>query len=264
MSSFQIPEGPSQVAQGGTAVFSVNNTTEETMQGKLSVQVSGGADAAWFPIDGERERPFPAKLGETVQVKVTVPPATPPGDYRFRLRVAAVNDPDNDTAESPPVTVTVTAAPPPPPKKGFPIWAIILIVLAVLAAAGFGVWKLLDRPDKPEEPTAEASTPAPQGAQTWFSGTWTGTIDGRPATMRWRTTGSGAARKVIGDFSDGSSGNYVPLTYDSSTPDKLFFRHADGNSWFLAKVADGEATGWTTWQGRQFPLVMQRQSTTVN
>lgn len=265
MSSFQIPEGPSQVAPGGKAVFSVNNITGEAMRGRLSVRASDGGSATWFALDGEAERLFPAQQSQTASITVRVPPAALPGDYRFCLRVVAVNDPDNDSAESPLVTVTVAPAPPPKPK--FPMWAIILIAVLVLAAAAFGVWKLLSRPDGAPAPQASDSsapqaseTPAPVSDVDWFAGTWTGTIDGRPATMRWSISGTGSSRVVTGDFSDGSSGSYVPLKFDSSTGDKLFFRHADGNSWYLGKTKDGEATGWTTWEGRQFPLVMSRSS----
>ena len=259
MSSFQIPEGPSQVAPGGTAVFSVNNVTGDSMRGRLSVQVNDGATDSWFTLDGERERLFPAQESQTVSVRVMVPPGALPGDYRFHLRVVAVNDPDNDSAESPLVSTTVTATPA-PVKKSFPIWAIILIAVLVLAAAGFGVWKLVSSGG--DEPKPAPTATAAEQSQ-WFAGTWTGTIDGRPATMRWRVTGSGKGRQIVGEFSDGSSGSYVPLNYDSHTPDELFFRHADGNSWYLARKQDGQASGYTTWNGQKYPLVMIRRSLNI-
>ncbi|PXA87499.1 hypothetical protein DMC47_31850 [Nostoc sp. 3335mG] len=330
MSSFQIPEGPTQIAADGTtpAAFSVNNTTKDALRGRLSVQKADNAKAEWFALDGDTERMFPAGESQTVSVKINVPPGTTAGTYRFRLRVANVNDPDNDTAESPPVALTVaTAVIPPPPK--FPVWAIILIAVLLVAGVGTGLYFLLrphdvinnqtggggneqtptqvvmpnlTDPAKPLDlgtakqtllaldPTLDIQTTTPDGtpdhpagtvatqdpaagqpiakgatvhlgiSTPWFFGTWTGTIDGRPATMRWWAD---TGHAITGDFSDGSTGVYVPLYYDSHTAQKLYFRHQDQTNWFLARTADGAASGTTTWQGRNYPLVMNRQSLTV-
>ncbi len=34
----------------------------------------------------------------------------------------------------------------------------------------------------------------------------------------------------------------------------LYFQHADGNRWYLAKPVSGKAQGWTTWQKHRYPL----------
>jgi hypothetical protein len=334
MSSFQIPEGPTQInASAATpAAFTVTNTMRDALRGRLSVQKADNAKAEWFALDGDTERMFAAGESQTVSVKINVPAGTSAGTYRFRLRVANVNDPDNDTAESPPVALVVAPAAAPKPS-GFPVWAIILIAVLVVAAAGVGAYFLLRGssttqvnnqtedtgnsqtpttatvlmpnlidPAKPVDadaakkellaldPTLDVETttldgtpdhpPGTIASQTpaagaslsqgttvhigistpWFFGTWIGTIDGRPAMMRWWADSS---HTITGDFSDGNNGSFVPLHYDSHTAQKLFFRHQDGNNWFLARSSDAAASGTTTWEGKNYPLVMNRQSITV-
>ena len=112
-------------------------------------------------------------------------------------------------------------------------------------------------------------TAAPSSASMvtgWWGGNWTCNIDGRPARMKWVaasvTEGScdgnvcsqsqGAAWR--GHFSDNGS-RWVPL----SNPRKgaqggVFFRHADGNQWYLAKPVSNRSEGWTTWQGTRYRL----------
>lgn len=326
MSSFQIPEGPTRIAPGDAAAFTVTNVAREALRGRASVQAGGAAKADWFTVDGDRERPFAAGESQTVTVKAAAPAGTPPGDHQFRLRVVAVNDPDNDVAESPPVSLVLADA---KPKPGMPGWVWAVVALVVLAVVGGGAYYAL-RPSEPNPTPKSGPVPAvaaampdlvgsnpmldqgeavrrlraidptldidvrmakrsdvlpetvvgqapaagaalPKGApirltvsHPWFLGTWTGTLDGRPSTMRWFVVGTGPERKIGGDFSDGSTGRYVPLTHDSNNANRLFLRHADGNQWMLAETGDGQAQGWSTWQGRQFPLVMSRKSLTID
>jgi hypothetical protein len=100
----------------------------------------------------------------------------------------------------------------------------------------------------------------------WWGGNWNCTIDGRPAKMRWVpvssnesscdgnacSTVSGARWK--GSFSDNGS-QAVPLT-NARTGNQggLFFNHADGNTWYLAKPTGNRTRGYTTWQGKRYPL----------
>ena len=100
----------------------------------------------------------------------------------------------------------------------------------------------------------------------WWGGTWTCNIDGRPARMKWsavddsETTCNGdvcsstSGVRWQGSFSDNGS-RWVPLT-DPSKGKKggLFFRHADGNQWYLPEPKRNKTTGWTTWNGRRYPL----------
>lgn len=91
----------------------------------------------------------------------------------------------------------------------------------------------------------------------WWSGDWNCDIGGRPAQMKWATVedsqladnagGTGrttAAARWEGRLSNGSQ--WVALTEPS--PGKkggLYFRHADGNKWYLQKPTDNKTTGWT-------------------
>src|SRR3954465_1907493 len=110
MPTFEIPDGPTSVAlqrsgdaanpgpATGSAVFNVTNKSTESSAGRLSVVPSGSSKVEWFTLDGARERPFAAGETQTATIKVSAPKDVTPGDYPFRLRAVAVNDPDNDHA----------------------------------------------------------------------------------------------------------------------------------------------------------------------
>ena len=111
------------------------------------------------------------------------------------------------------------------------------------------------------------SGPAPASMVTgWWGGAWACNIDGRPARMKWAavddsqttcngnvcSTSSGARWK--GSFSDNGS-RWVPLTNpNSGAQGGLFFRHADGNKWYLAKPVANKTKGWTTWNAQRYSL----------
>jgi hypothetical protein len=103
----------------------------------------------------------------------------------------------------------------------------------------------------------------------WWKGSWTCKIDGRPAQMKWdivdsETTCDGDICRTTsgvrwqGSFSDNGS-RWVPLT-DASRGKKggLFFRHADGNQWYLPEPKGDKTTGWTTWNGNRYELSCRR------
>ena len=143
MPTFEIPDGPTAVEasrSGGptnpqpataTAVYSVTNTGSDSIDGRLSVVVSGNSKAQWFSIDGDRERTFGAGETQTATIRATFPADVPGGDYPFRLRAIAVNDPDNDHAEGPVTTAKLAQVAITPPKKS---WLWLWILLGVLAA----------------------------------------------------------------------------------------------------------------------------------
>lgn len=100
----------------------------------------------------------------------------------------------------------------------------------------------------------------------WWGGSWTCDIDGRPARMNWSvvdnsqttcqgdtcTSTSGVRWK--GNFSDNGS-RWVPLSNArQGNTGGLFFRHADGNQWYLPKPQGNRTTGWTTWNGQRYRL----------
>jgi len=101
----------------------------------------------------------------------------------------------------------------------------------------------------------------------WWGGDWKCSIDSRPARMRWvpvstnsgscdgdGTCSSASGARWSGRFSDNGA-RWVDLS--DARPGKqggLFFRHADGNQWYLAKPEGNRSTGWTTWNGSRYPL----------
>lgn len=146
MSSFEIPDGPANVKLtpgatpadplAGSAVYGVTNKSDTNLSGRVSIQVAGDSKKEWFTIEGDAERPFAPGESQTVTVSVRVPRDAQPGEHKFRLRVVAVNDPDNDHMESPIGTIMVDAPGAPAAKKGFPWW-IVLVGVAVLALVVF-------------------------------------------------------------------------------------------------------------------------------
>lgn len=100
----------------------------------------------------------------------------------------------------------------------------------------------------------------------WWGGTWTCKIDGRPSRMKWaavndsQTTCSGdtctssSGARWSGKFSDNGS-RWVALTNPrSGSQGGLYFQHADGNKWYLAKPVNNKTDGWTTWRGQRYSL----------
>ncbi|MFZ5717049.1 MAG: DUF6006 family protein [Bradyrhizobium sp.] len=100
----------------------------------------------------------------------------------------------------------------------------------------------------------------------WWGGTWSCNIDGRSARMKWvavddsQTTCNGgtctssSGVRWSGSFSDNGS-RWVKLTNPrSGTQGGVYFHHADGNKWYLAKPVSNKAVGWTTWNGQRYAL----------
>src|SRR5690348_13403759 len=139
MPTFEIPDGPTTVelkrsgdpknpapAQG-SAIFNVTNKSGASCAGRLSVQVAGSTKAEWFTIDGDRERNFDAGQTQTANVKITIPPDVVAGDYPFRLRAVAVNDPDNDHTEGAVTTAKLIGADVKPTNRWW-LWILIGLV----------------------------------------------------------------------------------------------------------------------------------------
>lgn len=147
MPTFEIPDGPTTIeavrsgdAQNpkpaqASAAYSVTNKGSDSVDGRLGVVVSGASKAEWFSVDGDRERTFAAGETQTATVRVSFPPDAPAGDYPFRLRAVAINDPDNDHAEGPATTARLVGKDVIiEPKRRWWLW-ILLGVLAALVIA---------------------------------------------------------------------------------------------------------------------------------
>jgi hypothetical protein len=105
----------------------------------------------------------------------------------------------------------------------------------------------------------------------WMDGFWNCKIDGRYAKMAWSIvdasevscTGnwctSAALVRRKGRFAENGS-RAVPLynLRDGSKGRGAYFDHADGNRWWLGKPVGGVSTGYTTWQGKRYPLVCSK------
>ena len=146
MPTFEIPDGPTTVElkragdaknpgpATGSIVFNVTNQSGDSCDGRLGVVVSGGSKDSWFSIDGDRERTFAAGETQTATIKVSAPADTAAGNYPFRLRAVAVNDPDNDHAEGPVATAQVPPATDAAPAPKWWLWILIGVVVLLLIA----------------------------------------------------------------------------------------------------------------------------------
>lgn len=266
MGSFQIPD-PNQTAVPGTpVVFTVTNVAEEDLQARVSIPgdpaqlealkipADRAAKTEWFTIAGSRERNFPAGAGTTVDVTANVPAGTKSGDYLFCLQVASITDPDNDSARSPVITLSVAEQPPEAENKPRSKWWLwLLIALVVLAVLGVGGWLLFGNKGG-EDTTAEA--PAASGAA-WFVGTLNGTIDGRPAIMRWKDNGEKKKPRFTGEYSFDNGQAFRPLTYVSHKSSEFNFK-AGTHPWQLTKTGNGQFTGWASFDGERFPIALRK------
>lgn len=169
MPTFEIPDGPTTVdlkrGAGGSAtgsvVFNVTNKSSDGCDGRLSVVPSGSAVENWFSVGGSRERAFGAGETQTVTIAVTVPAGIAAGDYPFRLRAVAVNDPDNDHAEGPVATAKVPPPTGPDPKPGIPWWVWLIIGLVALAVVGGGLFMVLKGSGSDKKKPPEHNQPVP-------------------------------------------------------------------------------------------------------
>ena len=168
MPTFEIPDGPTAIdasrSAESTATYNVTNKSPDSSDARLSIVPSGGSKAEWFSVDGDRERNFASGETQTVVVRVKMPADTPAGDYPFRLRAIAVNDPDNDHAEGPVTSARLGPAEVVGKKKSLLwLWILIgIIVIVVIAAALFFMMRSpkKDVPIASVDVTATPLTPA--------------------------------------------------------------------------------------------------------
>ncbi|WP_342236492.1 PASTA domain-containing protein [Inquilinus sp. OTU3971] len=154
MPSFEIPDIPpkaqlkqetenNQTVSTGAVTFTVTNKTGQGLSGRVTVEPQGEAKAEWFSVDGESERQFAAGGTHTFTVRIKTPPAATAGTYSLKVRAVAVNDPDNDFAESPVVVFDIAAPPVAAPKKKLPWWIFAAIGGGVAVVAGVVVAVIL-------------------------------------------------------------------------------------------------------------------------
>lgn len=98
----------------------------------------------------------------------------------------------------------------------------------------------------------------------WYMGDWRCTLDGRPTRIVWDVVSvdrggddgdvgtSVAVAERRGRFWD--RGSWAELSLGRATSTTVHFKHADGNNWYMRRASATQATGYSTWQGRRFPL----------
>ncbi|WP_395672929.1 PASTA domain-containing protein [Inquilinus sp.] len=176
MPSFEIPDIPPKAAlktetqdnqsvSTGAVTFTVTNKTSQGLAGRITIEPQGEAKAEWFSVDGESERQFTANATHTFTVRIKTPPEAKAGAYSLKVRAVAVNDPDNDFAESPVVAFDIAAPPPPTEKKKLPWWIFAAIGGGVAVVAGVVVAVILfTGGDSPTVPNV-VGLPAEQAEQ---------------------------------------------------------------------------------------------------
>lgn len=111
---------------------------------------------------------------------------------------------------------------------------------------------------------AGAPATAGQVAGTWYMGDWRCTLDGRATRIVWDVVSvdHGSSQGDVGTSVAGAErrgrfwdrGSWVTLSLGRATATTLHFKHPDGNNWFLRRVSATQANGYSTWEGRRFPL----------
>lgn len=105
---------------------------------------------------------------------------------------------------------------------------------------------------------------ASQVAGGWYMGDWRCTLDGRPTRIVWDVVSvdHGASHGDVGTSVAGAErrgrfwdrGSWANLSLGRATSTTVHFKHADGNNWHLRRASATQATGYSTWEGRRYPL----------
>ena len=145
----EVPLGPEGAA---SVAFTVTNQTTRPLRGQGQARALGSTDASWLKLQGGLEFDFAASESRQISMNLEVPAKAPPGQYRFRLDVCSVANPDDDFTQGPEVSFTVRDTPPPPaPPKPFPLWILFCILGVILVGGGIAVWQLR-KPTAPPPP----------------------------------------------------------------------------------------------------------------
>ncbi len=115
----------------GETAFTVTNTGDRPVRGRLLLKVDGQTELPWIRIEAP-ERSFAPHAQETFAVHIEVPAAFPPGEVRFHVEAVAEDDPDEDWTAGPTVAFTVKGLE--PGKKTWiqKYWWILVIIGGVV------------------------------------------------------------------------------------------------------------------------------------
>jgi hypothetical protein len=96
----------------GDVSFTVVDTAERPLRGRLRVMPLPPSPADWFTITGDAERDFQPGTAHQFTVRVGPPLGAPPGQYPFRADAVGIEHPDDDYAEGPSCVVQVPQSEP--------------------------------------------------------------------------------------------------------------------------------------------------------
>jgi hypothetical protein len=263
MPTFEIPDGPTTVElkrtgdaktpgpATGSIVFNVTNKSPDACDGRLGIVVSGDSKEAWFSVEGDRERTFAAGETQTATIKINAPPDAAAGNYPFRLRAVAVNDPDNDHAEGPVATAQVPPATGPIGKR--PMWWLwILIGVVVLLLIVVALWfAFRSKPETPAAGPIETARPACTLTGVWQGndgGTYRVTQSGNLVSWNGRSPEDG--RYWAHNFSGTRSGNTIEgnwADYQGNTGRGTLTIRVDSDTRMTRIANTGSGFGGTLW-----------------
>lgn len=162
--SFSITASAAKLTLDATGksevVFTVTNAAASTVRGQAKLQVIAPTLADWITVETP-ERNFAPAETHNFTAALKFPPATPAGNYTFRLDVCNTANPDDDYTEGPLVAATVAATAAPAAKKPFPYW-IIFLIAGLLIAGGVTTAVLLMKKKKPDIVKTPEPEPEPE------------------------------------------------------------------------------------------------------
>jgi hypothetical protein len=117
---------------GGSAAYTVTNTSAEDVEGTLSLHAQAPALDEWLTLPGAATQVYAAGAAVGVAVTIAVPAGTAPGTYAFRLDAERTANPEEDYTTGPPASFVV------PPVPGVPWWkryrwALVIAAVVVVA-----------------------------------------------------------------------------------------------------------------------------------
>jgi hypothetical protein len=144
----------------GVLVFTVTSTLDAAMQVGAKVIVENPEEEEWVRIEGDQERVVKAKETDQFTVSVRAPKGTAPGKHKISLLIYQVDQPGEEYTQGPDVSFEIPAGQGgseiPEKKKPFPVWIVIVGVVAFLAiVGGIVAWIIISPNGEEPEPTVE-------------------------------------------------------------------------------------------------------------
>lgn len=136
--SVDTQAAPGQVAPGQTATvaFTVTNVSAQALDGTVAVDVpeNGPTPLAWFAINGPATRPYQPGGIENVEVLISVPLGTLPGDHSFQLDAMSTESSEEDFTPGPLQPFSVKEE-----QKAVPWWRRYWWIIAIAAVVLIGI-----------------------------------------------------------------------------------------------------------------------------